>query len=84
MWINFDMTNYMAVTADEMRDAAASMSEADPRRQHLLDAVGDHPASMVLYVDSQLLEGEPDADVQGQQGPEVDSGLDASEGEADS
>ena len=71
MWVNLDMTNYKSVTADEMRDAAYTMKESDPRRKHLLDALGDHAGSMLLYVDSKLLESEPDADVQGQQESEV-------------
>ena len=71
MWVNLDMTHYKSVTADEMRDAAHAMKESDPRRQYLLDALGEHSGSMVLYVDSKLLESEPDADVQGQQESEV-------------
>ena len=71
MWVNLDMTNYRSVNADDMRNAALRMNELDPRRKHLLDAAGDHPGSIVLYVDSSLLESEPDADVQGQQEPEV-------------
>lgn len=63
-----------------MSERVVATTAGELRRLGHADKAGNHPDRMTVYVFESVLK-EADANVQGQEGPEVDSEPDAGEGE---